>query len=307
MRTQDIEYRADGARLVGQYVVDDTKPGRRAGVLVCHEGPGLTEHTKKIAARLAGLGYAAFAMDYHGDGKPLDDAEERMRRISSWIADATGIRARALAALDVLKAQKEVDPARLAAIGYCFGGTTALEIARSGADVKAVVGFHSGLATARPQDAKNIKGKVLVCIGAEDPIIPPEQRAAFENEMKAAGITLGTGSDNSLDPFYIFGDLDMLAVLTDAVRLGHLDHPTGDWVGLAGRGPAEAMGLSWLGLIAPGLAADLVLCRARNFPELFSRPQADRVVLRDGQRLDAIHPDYRELDPWFAAAEEPAR
>ncbi|MBN9531277.1 MAG: cytosine deaminase [Alphaproteobacteria bacterium] len=127
------------------------------------------------------------------------------------------------------------------------------------------------------------------------------------HEMKAAGITLGTGSDNSLDPFYIFGDLDMLAVLTDAVRLGHLDHPTGDWVGLAGRGPAEAMGLSWLGLVAPGLAADLVLCRARNFPELFSRPQADRVVLRDGQRLDAIHPDYRELDPWFAAAEEPAR
>lgn len=188
MRTQDIEYRADGARLVGQYVVDDTKPGRRAGMLVCHEGPGLTEHTKRIAARLAGLGYAAFAMDYHGDGKPLDDAEERMRRISGWIADATGIRARALAALDVLKAQKEVDPARLAAIGYCFGGTTALEIARSGADVKAVVGFHSGLATARPQDAKNIKGRVLVCIGAEDPIIPPEQRAAFENEMKAAGI-----------------------------------------------------------------------------------------------------------------------
>ena len=92
------------------------------------------------------------------------------------------------AALDVLKAQKEVDAARLAAIGYCFGGTTALEIGRSGADVKAIVGFHSGLVTVRPQDARNIKGKVLVCIGADDPIIPPEQRAAFETEMKAAGI-----------------------------------------------------------------------------------------------------------------------
>ena len=88
----------------------------------------------------------------------------------------------------MLKAQKEVDAERLAAIGYCFGGTTALEIGRAGADVKAIVGFHSGLVTVRPQDARNIKGKVLVCIGADDPIIPPEQRAAFETEMKAAGI-----------------------------------------------------------------------------------------------------------------------
>ena len=157
-------------------------------MLVFHEGLGLTEHTKKIAARLAGLGYAAFAMDYYGDGKPLADPAEARPRIGAWIADPTGIRARAAAALDVLKAQKEVDAERLAAIGYCFGGTTALEIGRSGADVKAIVGFHSGLVTVRPQDARNIKGKVLVCIGADDPIIPPEQRAAFETEMKAAGI-----------------------------------------------------------------------------------------------------------------------
>lgn len=132
----------------------------------------------------------------------------------------------------------------------------------------------------------------------------PRQRGlTLLHEMKAAGITLGAGSDNSHDPFHAFGDLDMLAVLTDAVRLGHLDQPVGDWVELAGRGPAEAMGLSWLGLIAPGLAADLVVCRARNFSELFARPQADRIVLRDGRRLDASQPDYRELDPWFPAAE----
>jgi dienelactone hydrolase len=187
MRTQDIEYRADGARLVGQYVVDDSTSARRAGVLVCHEGPGLTEHTKKIAARLAELGYAAFAMDYHGDGKPLADLAAVRPRIAAWLADPTGIRTRATAALDVLKAQKEVDPARLAAIGYCFGGTTSLELGRAGCDLKAIVGFHSGLATARPQDARNIKAKILVCIGADDPIIPPEQRAAFEAEMKAAG------------------------------------------------------------------------------------------------------------------------
>jgi dienelactone hydrolase len=188
MRTQDIAYDADGAHMIGQYVVDDSTSTRRAGVLVCHEGPGLTEHTKKIAARLAGLGYAAFAMDYHGGGKPLTDPAEMRLRIGAWMADSTGIRARATAALDVLRAQKEVDPARLAAIGYCFGGTTSLELGRAGRDLKAIVGFHSGLGTARPQDAANIKGKVLVNIGADDPIIPPEQRLDFEKEMKAAGV-----------------------------------------------------------------------------------------------------------------------
>jgi dienelactone hydrolase len=188
MRTEDIEYRADGARMIGQYAVDDSKAGRRAGVLVCHEGPGLTDHTKKIAQRLASLGYAAFAMDYYGDGKPLANPADSAARLAPWRADPTGIRVRANAALATLAAQKEADPTRLAVIGYCFGGTTALEVGRSGSDVKAIVGFHSGLATARPQDAKNIRGKVLVCIGADDPIIPPEQRAAFEQEMKAAGI-----------------------------------------------------------------------------------------------------------------------
>jgi dienelactone hydrolase len=188
MHTQDIAYSADGVDMIGQYVVDDSKGGARPGILVIHEGPGLTEHTKKIAARLAGLGYAAFAMDYHGGGKALADLQEMRARLTSWLADPTGSRARALAALEVLKSQKEVDALRLAAIGYCFGGTTALEIGRSGADVKAIVGFHSGLATARPQDARNIKGKVLVCIGADDPIIPLEQRADFEKEMKAGGI-----------------------------------------------------------------------------------------------------------------------
>jgi dienelactone hydrolase len=88
----------------------------------------------------------------------------------------------------VLVSQPETDAARLAGIGYCFGGTTVLELARSGADLKLVVGFHSGLATARPQDAKSIKGQVLVQIGADDPLIPPEQRAAFEKEMRDGGV-----------------------------------------------------------------------------------------------------------------------
>jgi len=188
MRTEDIEYQADGARLVGYLAVDDAKPGKRPGVLVAPEGGGLVDLTKSIARRLAEAGYVAFAMDYYGDGQPLADLSEAMPRIMAFMADPTGIRARATAALKVLTDQPQTDAGRLAAIGYCFGGTTVLELARSGADLKAVVGFHSGLGTARPQDAKNIRAKVLTCIGALDPIIPPDQRQAFEKEMADGGV-----------------------------------------------------------------------------------------------------------------------
>src|SRR5262245_48296786 len=188
MKHVEIEYRAYGARMFGFLIVDDAQRVTRPGVLVCHEGPRLSDHARNIAKRLAGLGYVAFAMDYHGDGTVLTDMNEIMRRIQAFMADPTGIRARASAALTVLESQSQTDSSRLAAIGYCFGGTTALELARSGADIKAVVGFHSGLGTARPADAKNIKGKVLVQIGADDPIIPNEQRVAFEKEMTAAGV-----------------------------------------------------------------------------------------------------------------------
>jgi dienelactone hydrolase len=188
MKTEDIEHHADGARLVGYLAVDEARPGRRPGVLVAPEGGGLVDLTKQIARRLAEAGYVAFAMDYYGDGKPLADRSEVMPRITAFMAEPSGIRARASAALAVLASQPQTDPSRLAAIGYCFGGTTVLELARSGADLKAVVGFHSGLGTSRPQDAGNIRAKVLTCIGALDPIIPPEQRQAFEKEMTEGGV-----------------------------------------------------------------------------------------------------------------------
>jgi len=188
MRTEDIEYHADGARLVGYLAVDDAKAGKRPGVIVAHEGGGLTDHAKNSARKLAEAGYTAFALDYYGDGKPLADMSTVMTRIGAWMADPTGIRARAHAALEVLTAQPETNGSRLAGIGYCFGGTTVLEMARAGEPLQAVVGFHSGLGTGRPAQAGAVKAKVLVQIGADDPIIPPEQRAAFEAEMKAAGV-----------------------------------------------------------------------------------------------------------------------
>ncbi|HXQ10147.1 MAG TPA: dienelactone hydrolase family protein [Caulobacteraceae bacterium] len=188
MKTQDIAYRADGAELVGCLAVDDAKSGKRPGVIVAHEGGGLTDHAKNSARKLAEAGYIAFALDYYGGGKPLEDMSQVMARLGVWMADPTGIRARAHAALEVLTSQPETDASRLAGIGYCFGGTTVLEMARAGEPLKAVVGFHSGLGTAKPAQAGAVKAKVLVQIGADDPIIPPEQRAAFEAEMKAAGV-----------------------------------------------------------------------------------------------------------------------
>jgi dienelactone hydrolase len=187
MRIEDIEYTVGGSRLVGHLAIDDELSGRRPGVLVCHEGPGLDEHAKDRAERLAGLGYAAFALDYHGEGKPLP-RDEVMPALGALMGDPDQTRRLASAGLEILLAQDEVDPAKVAAIGYCFGGTMALELARGGADLAVVVGFHSGLSTQRPAQAGAVNAGILVCIGADDPLVPAEQRVAFEQEMREAQV-----------------------------------------------------------------------------------------------------------------------
>jgi dienelactone hydrolase len=186
--TRAISYEADGRTMIGTLAVPDGS-GRAPGVLVCHEGPGLDDHARSIAARLAAdHGYVAFALDYHGGGEWLPDREQMMARIGELSADPLRTRALATAGLEILCTEPRTDPDRLAAIGYCFGGAVALELARSGADLQAVVGFHAGLGTAHPEDARNICGKVLALIGADDPIVPAEQRRAFEEEMTAGGV-----------------------------------------------------------------------------------------------------------------------
>jgi dienelactone hydrolase len=187
MHIEDIPYDVGGRQYIGHLAVDDASSAIRPAVLVCHEGNGLTDITKNVVKRLAGLGYVAFALDYHGGGKPLP-LDEMRSTLGALMGDNAGIRALGRAGLDVLLAQPTADASRVAAIGYCFGGTMALELARGGADIRAVVGFHSGLATARPEDAANITGKVLVQIGTEDPLIPAEQRTAFEAEMRAGNV-----------------------------------------------------------------------------------------------------------------------
>jgi dienelactone hydrolase len=188
--TRDIVYEADGRTMIGTLALpDDDGTDQRPGVLVCHEGPGLDDHARARAARLADeLGYVAFALDYHGDGKPIGDRNEMMSRIGELRSDPARAFAVGTAGLDLLRAEERCDPDRLAAIGFCFGGTLSLELARGGADLKAVVGFHSGLSTVHPEDARNITGKVLALIGADDPMVHADERRAFEDEMRAGGV-----------------------------------------------------------------------------------------------------------------------
>jgi dienelactone hydrolase len=184
---RDVRYEADGRVMVGRLVVPEGT-GKRPGVLIAHEGPGLDDHQRERATQFAEMGYVAFALDFQGGGTMIVNREAMMTRLAELASDVDRTRALGAAGLEILLGEPRVDPARVAAIGYCFGGTVVLELARSGADLKAIIGFHPGLGTSRPEDARNIKGKVLMCVGSEDPLVPPGQRAAFEDEMREGGV-----------------------------------------------------------------------------------------------------------------------
>jgi dienelactone hydrolase len=183
----ELIYHADELTMRGALFLPDAS-APTPGVLVFPEVFGLGEHAIGRARRLADMGYAALACDLHGDRAILAELSEAQKVSSALRENPLRNRERAAPALAAFTARPEVDASRIAAIGFCFGGTMALELARGGADLRAIVGFHSGLATLRPQDAANIRGRVLVCIGADDPGIPAEQRAAFEAEMRQASV-----------------------------------------------------------------------------------------------------------------------
>jgi dienelactone hydrolase len=188
IKTSVLNYEADGVRMMGYLALDDARVGARPAVLIAPEAPGLDDYNRERCRRMAEIGYVALALDFHGEGFVFTDRERMTANLQAFMAEPLRIRARAEAALAALKSQSSVDATRVAAIGYCFGGTIVLELARGGADLKAVVAFHAGLSTTRPQDAKQIKSAVLVCNGADDPIVPAEQRRAFEQEMTAAKV-----------------------------------------------------------------------------------------------------------------------
>jgi dienelactone hydrolase len=188
MRVEDIEYHAEGRRLVGHLAFDDAHSGKRPGVLLCHEGGGLDDNVKERAERLAALGYIAFALDYFGDGKRMPTMEEAMALLRPIAADPDLTRRLGFAGLDVLVAHEATDRNRVAVIGFCFGAAMALELGRAGADLKAIVGFHPGLGMGRAEDSRNINASVLLCVGSDDPFASAEQRLAFETEMTEAGV-----------------------------------------------------------------------------------------------------------------------
>jgi dienelactone hydrolase len=183
----DIEYQADGRTMIGRLAVPD---GERQcpAVLIAHEGAGLDEHQRSRAHQLAELGYVAFALDYQGGGTSMTDREAMMARLDQLWHDPERTRELAGAGLNILLGQPRVDPMKVAAIGYCFGGYLVLELARAGTDLAVVVGFHPRLATPRPLDAANITAKVLVCVGTEDPLISIDERLTFEEQMRAAAV-----------------------------------------------------------------------------------------------------------------------
>ncbi|TGM52793.1 dienelactone hydrolase family protein [Leptospira adleri] len=157
-------------------------------VLIVHDWLGLGENSKMRADKLAELGYIAFAVDIYGKGIRPKGMEEASKLAGQFKQDRKLMRARITAALETLKAQPEVDAQNVAAIGYCFGGTVALELARSGAPIKGTVSFHGGLQTPNTEDAKNITGKILVLHGADDPFVKKEEVETFQDEMRKAGI-----------------------------------------------------------------------------------------------------------------------
>jgi dienelactone hydrolase len=188
VRTKEVEYRQGDTVLQGLFAWDDATQGRRPGVLVVHEWWGYNEHARNQAKRLAQAGYVGFALDMYGKGKLAAHPKDAEAFMTEATKDPAVLTARFNAALDQLKKDPHVDPEKIAAIGYCFGGGVVLGMARSGADLDAVVTFHGHLATDTPAEKGKVKARLLVLTGADDPMIPPPQVEAFKSEMTAAGV-----------------------------------------------------------------------------------------------------------------------
>jgi dienelactone hydrolase len=185
--TRSVPYKEGATELIGYRAYDDAKAST-PGVLIVHQWMGLTDYERGRARQLAELGYTAFCADIYGQGKNAQDMKEAAALAGRFKGDRQLFRARLNAGLAELRASPKVDPHRCAAIGYCFGGTGVLELARSGADVAGVVSFHGGLDSPNPADGKNIKAKVLILHGADDPYSSKADIAALEKELKDGGV-----------------------------------------------------------------------------------------------------------------------
>jgi dienelactone hydrolase len=186
IKTEMVDYKEGDTQLSGFLAYDDAAQGKQPAILVVHEWYGLNDYAKHRAEQLAGLGYVAFAADIYGKGVLAKEVKDAAALSGKFKGDRPLLRARVTAALETLKKQPNVDTAKIGAIGYCFGGTTVLELARSGADVAGVVSFHGGLGTPMPAQAGTLKAKILACHGADDPFISDEELLGFRKEMQDA-------------------------------------------------------------------------------------------------------------------------
>jgi dienelactone hydrolase len=186
VKGEAVEYNADGVTLKGYLAYDDAKKEQRPAVLVVHEWWGHNAYARKRADMLAEMGYTALAVDMYGDGKTADHPKDAGAFAGEVLKNKELAKKRFLAAMDLLKQNSTVQKESLAAIGYCFGGATVLNMARMGLDLKGVASFHGMLSTKEPAKAGEIKAKIMVFNGEADAMIPEEQVEAFKSEMKAA-------------------------------------------------------------------------------------------------------------------------
>jgi len=182
-----VEYTTQGVVMKGFLAYDKNVKGKRAGVLVVPEWWGLNDYARSRATMLAELGYTALAVDMYGEGKVVPTPDEAGKLSSGAMKDFDVSKARFMAALEFLKGQTTVDPNRIAAIGYCFGGGVVLNMARQGVGLKGVVSFHGSLTAVKPAQPGSVRAKILVLNGEADKFITPEQIEAFKQEMKGAG------------------------------------------------------------------------------------------------------------------------
>jgi dienelactone hydrolase len=186
---KEVSYSANGTTLKGYIAYDDQVQGKRPGILVVHEWWGQNEYARKRARMFAGQGYTALALDMYGDGKQAHHPDDAQKFSSEVSSNAALAKARFDAALALLKQDETVDPDNIAAVGYCFGGSVALNMARAGEPLKAVLSFHGGLGTDKPAQRGVVKARIASFTGEADPFIPATQVAAFRQEMDKAGVT----------------------------------------------------------------------------------------------------------------------
>lgn len=190
IKTETVTYKDGDVACKGYIAYDDAIEGKRPAVMLVHEWWGVGDFVKKNAERLAEAGYVAFAVDMYGDGFYTETVADASARSGEMKANPDKAKARFSAALETVRARPEVDPAKVAAIGYCFGGTTVLDMARLGLDLSAVVSFHGALATSVPASDTKPLAAILVCHGNDDPFVPAEEVKAFKEEMTKRKVAL---------------------------------------------------------------------------------------------------------------------